>query len=105
MRAAETSAAGTDEALRAFPAHIANQGISFIANMEPGRNPPRYQRQQVSYTGWIVAAIAILAVVAAIAHGMSDHSRTAGTGAPSTTTGQSNPAPGAPQPGPPATNR
>jgi hypothetical protein len=80
-----------------------------MSNMEPGRNPPRYQRQPVrqpvNHTGWIVAAIAVLAVIAAIAYGMSDHSRTASTGAPSPTTGQSNPAPGAPQPGPPATNR
>jgi hypothetical protein len=76
-----------------------------MVNMEPGRNPPRYQRKPVNYSGWIVAAIAALVVIAAIAYGMSNHSRTASTGAPSPTTGQSNPAPGAPQPGPPATNR
>jgi len=74
-----------------------------MVNTEPGRNPPRYQRNP-SYTGWIVAAIAVLVVIGAIAYGMSNHSRTANTGAPSTTTGQSN-APSAPQPGPPATNR
>ena len=73
-----------------------------MVNMEPGRNPPRYQRQSVNYSGWIIAAITALAVIAAIAYGMSDHSRTP----TSPTTGQSNPAPGAfPQPGPPATNR
>jgi hypothetical protein len=76
-----------------------------MVNMEPGRNPPRYQRKPVNYSGWIVAAIAALVVIAAIAYGMSNHSPTASTGAPSPTTGQSNPAPGAPQPGPPATNR
>jgi hypothetical protein len=67
-----------------------------MVNMEPGRNPPRYQRKSVNYSGWIIAAIAALIVVAAIAYGMSDYSRTAGTGAPSPTTGQSNPAPRGP---------
>ena len=62
-------------------------------------------RGYVGLLDWYTVSIAILAVVAAIAYGMSDHSRTASTGAPSPTTGQSNPAPGAPQPGPPATNR
>jgi hypothetical protein len=76
-----------------------------MVNMEPGRNPPRYQRKSVNYSGWIIAAIAALIVIAAIAYGMSDHNRTASPGAPSPTTGQSNPAPGTPQPGPPATNR
>ena len=76
-----------------------------MVNMEPGRNPPRYQRKSVNYSGWVIAAIAALAVIAAIAYGISDHSRTANSSAPSPTTGQSNPAPGAAQPGPPATNR
>ena len=75
-----------------------------MVNMEPGRNPPRYQKP-VNYSGWIIAAIAALVVIVAIAYGMSNHSQTASTSAPSPTTGQSNPAPGAPQPGPPATNR
>ena len=73
-------------------------------NMEPGRNPPRYQRQPVNYSGWIIGVIVALVVIAAIAYGMSDRSRIA-TGVPDTTAGQSNPPPGAPQQGPPATNR
>ena len=76
-----------------------------MSSTDPGRNPPRYQRASGNYTAWIVAAIAALVVIAAIAYGMSDRSRTAGAPAPGTTTGESLPAPGGPQPGPPATNR
>ena len=76
-----------------------------MSSMEPGRNPPRYHREPRSYTGWIIGAVAALAVIAAIIYGMSDRSKTAGTAAPDTTTGQSSPAPGGPPAGAPATNR
>ena len=76
-----------------------------MSTNDPGRNPPRYQRDSTNYSGWVLAAIAVLVVIAAIAYGTSDRSRTASTKPPDTTTGQSSPAPGAPQPGPPATNR
>lgn len=77
-----------------------------MTNMDPGHNPPRYRREAgSSYMSWIIGAVAALAVIAAIAYGMSDRSQTAGTPAPDTTTGQSRPAPGSPESGPPATNR
>ena len=43
-----------------------------MTNMDPGANPPRYQRESTNYTGWI-SAVAALAVIGAIAYGMSDH--------------------------------
>ena len=98
--AADTCAAGNRRRL-ARVSRAPPLGISLHDQYGARTKPPRYQRQPVSYAGRVIAAIAILAVVAAIAYGMSDHSRTASTGAPSPTTGQSNPAPGAPQPGRP----
>jgi hypothetical protein len=86
---------------------------------DPGTNPPRYRRKSSNYTGWIIGAVAALAVIVAIAYGMSDHGstdagRTAGTPAPQTT-GQSGQAPSSTAPnsptqssppaGAPATNR
>jgi hypothetical protein len=55
-----------------------------MTNMDPGTNPPRYRRKSSNYTGWIIGAVAALAVIVAIAYGMSDHGstdagRTAGT--------------------------
>jgi hypothetical protein len=88
-------------------------------NMDPGTNPPRYQRQSTNYTGWILGALAALAVIGAIAYGMRDHGstdagQTTGNSAPQTT-GQSSPAQNSPSPsnpaqssppaGAPATNR
>jgi len=80
-----------------------------MTNMDPGTNPPRYQRESTNYTGWIIGAVAALAVIGAIAYGMSDHGstdagRTTSNPAPQTT-GQSSPAPGSPPAGAPATNR
>jgi hypothetical protein len=90
-----------------------------MTNMDPGTNPPRNWRESSNYTGWIVGAVAALAVIVAIAYGMSDHGstdagRTAGTPAPQTT-GQSSQAPrstapsspeqSSPPAGAPATNR
>jgi hypothetical protein len=98
-----------------------------MTNMDPGTNPPRNWRESSNYTGWIVGAVAALAVIVAIAYGMSDHGstdagRTAGSPAPQTTgqstpqtTGQSSQAPrstapsspeqSSPPAGAPATNR
>ena len=53
-----------------------------MSSMEPGRNPPRYQREPRSYTGWIIGAVAALTFIAAIIYGMSDRSKTAGTPCP-----------------------
>ena len=47
-----------------------------MTNMDPGTNPPRYQRESTNYTGWIIGAVAALAVIGAIAYGMSDHGST-----------------------------
>jgi hypothetical protein len=76
-----------------------------MTNMDPGRNPPRYQRASTGYTGWIIGAVAALAVIAAIVYGMSDRHQTASTKPPDTTTGQTNRAPAVPQPDIPATIR
>lgn len=77
-------------------------------NMDPGTNPPRYQRQSTNYTPWILGALAALAVIGAIAYGMRDHGstdagRTTGNSAPQTT-GQSSPAQNSPAPSNPAQN-
>ena len=75
-----------------------------MSNMDPGRNPQRYQRESRAYTGWIIVAVAAIFIIAAIAYGMNDRSRTANT-VPDTATGHSSPAPGSPPAGAPATNR
>jgi hypothetical protein len=63
-----------------------------------------YRRQPGNATGWIIGLVVAVIVIVAVAWGMRDHMQTAGNPAPQTT-GQSNPAPGTAQPGPPATNR
>jgi hypothetical protein len=66
-------------------------------------SPPRgpYQREQQSYTGWIIGGLAALAVVAGLVYAMSDHNPTARTPT-SQTTGQSGQPPSSTVPGAPA---
>ena len=76
-----------------------------MSNLEPGRNPPRYQSNSRGSLGWAVAAVAaLMMVVLAAIYGMTDHSRMA-SNAPNTTTQQTSPVQARPSVNEPATNR